>query len=133
MLFCVVCENMYYLQLNSEDENKLTYYCRNCGNINDTPTTNKPIIKTQISNNNDNANKKDFSTIINQYTKFDPTLPRNPNLTCPNKECQPIDTSSSVTEMDEIKAKSDVVSIRYDENAMKYVNLCCKCDTVWII
>ena len=32
MEFCKQCKNMYYIKLKSEeDNNKLTYYCRNCG------------------------------------------------------------------------------------------------------
>ena len=32
MHFCPKCGNMYYLTLFDKDQNKLIYYCRNCGN-----------------------------------------------------------------------------------------------------
>ena len=32
MHFCSQCSNMYYIRIDSEDANKLIYYCRNCGN-----------------------------------------------------------------------------------------------------
>ena len=39
MKFCTVCDNMYYIRINGENEeeesaedNSLIYYCRNCGN-----------------------------------------------------------------------------------------------------
>ena len=32
MHFCSNCDNMYYIRINSDDTNKLVYYCRNCGN-----------------------------------------------------------------------------------------------------
>ena len=35
MHFCTVCENMYYFRLTGEDKDKLTYYCRKCGNEDD--------------------------------------------------------------------------------------------------
>ena len=35
MRFCSKCENMYYIRIDSEDTNKLIYYCRHCGNEED--------------------------------------------------------------------------------------------------
>ena len=32
MHFCSNCSNMYYIRINSDDPNKLVYYCRKCGN-----------------------------------------------------------------------------------------------------
>ena len=32
MHFCPKCGNMYYLTLFDQDQDKLIYYCRNCGN-----------------------------------------------------------------------------------------------------
>ena len=32
MHFCSNCSNMYYIRINSDDLNKLVYYCRKCGN-----------------------------------------------------------------------------------------------------
>ena len=31
MHFCTECQNMYYISIDAEDSNKLTYYCRQCG------------------------------------------------------------------------------------------------------
>ena len=42
MHFCSNCQNMYYIKINTEDSNKLTYYCRNCGHE-DTLFTNENI------------------------------------------------------------------------------------------
>ena len=36
MHFCKVCENMYYIRLKDDDSNSLIYYCRKCGNEDDT-------------------------------------------------------------------------------------------------
>ena len=40
MHFCPKCGNMYYLQLKKDDEDKLIYYCRNCGNEDESLVTN---------------------------------------------------------------------------------------------
>ena len=36
MHFCSICQNMYYIRLDGEDNNKLIYYCRKCGHEDDT-------------------------------------------------------------------------------------------------
>ena len=33
MHFCKSCSNMYYIKLLDSDNNKLSYYCRNCGTM----------------------------------------------------------------------------------------------------
>ena len=38
MHFCSNCDNMYYIKISEENENDLLYYCRNCGNKDDTLT-----------------------------------------------------------------------------------------------
>ena len=40
MHFCPKCGNMYYLKLMNKDEDKLIYYCRNCGNEDTSLATN---------------------------------------------------------------------------------------------
>ena len=49
MKFCIKCENMYYIQIDSDDKNKLSYYCRNCG-YKDNTITNEGVcvLDTQI-------------------------------------------------------------------------------------
>ena len=36
MHFCKICQNMYYIRLSGENNNTLTYYCRKCGDEDDT-------------------------------------------------------------------------------------------------
>jgi len=117
MHFCVVCQNMYYIRLNEEDGSTLVYYCRNCGNEDTNLITNGiSVSKTSVQSSDEN-----FSHIINQYTKLDPTLPRNNKLKCPNVECS---TNTEGVERENIY-------IRYDETNIKYLYLCCVCDTTW--
>jgi DNA-directed RNA polymerase subunit M/transcription elongation factor TFIIS len=118
MHFCSKCDNMYYIRIDSEDSNKLVYYCRNCGNEDDTLTVeNVSVSKVQLT-----RSEQKFSHIINKYTKLDPTLPRINKIKCPNPECE-TNTSES--------AEREIIYIRYDDVNMKYVYLCSTCETVW--
>ena len=49
MKFCKECNNMLYIGIDAEDTNKLTYYCRNCGNEDNLITNDSvSILKTHI-------------------------------------------------------------------------------------
>lgn len=123
MKFCTICENMYYIGIDEKDNNKLTYYCRNCGNIDETMTTeNICVLKTQIR-----KGEQKFNHIINEYTKLDPTLPRIYNIACPNAACK----TNIIKEETGKKEPTEVIYIRYDEDNMKYLYMCVSCDTVW--
>ena len=117
MHFCTQCQNMYYISISTNDQSKLVYYCRNCGNEDSTLSVdNVSVSKTQLK-----KSEQEFSHIINKYTKLDPTLPRVHNILCPNIECK--------TNTDGIER--EIIYIRYDDTNMKYVYLCSSCDTVW--
>lgn len=118
MHFCSVCQNMYYISIDPDDNNKLVYYCRNCGHKDSTITIETATVLTA----NLKKSEQEFSHIINKYTKLDPTLPRINNILCPNVEC------ATNTSDDETK---EIIYIRYDNINMKYVYMCSTCDTVW--
>lgn len=117
MHFCSNCSNMYYIRINSDDPNKLVYYCRKCGNEDKLlAIENVCVSKTQIK-----KTEQSFSHIINKYTKLDPTLPRINTVLCPNPDC-----------ITNTEGKSrEIIYIRYDDANMKYVYLCSDCNTVW--
>ena len=119
MKFCSVCSNMYYINISQEDQNRLEFYCRQCGN------TDKNIDMSSISVSKTviKKNKQKFSHIINEYTKLDPTLPRINTIDCPNQSCS---TNTEHTE-------KEIIYIRYDDINMKYVYLCYDCETIWKI
>ena len=77
---------MYYLKISDEDGNigdTLIYYCRNCGHEDTTlSTTNICVSDMQLL-----TSEKKYTHIVNEYTKFDPTLPRINTIKCPNQEC----------------------------------------------
>ena len=89
MHFCSQCHNMYYIRLSaniegstgdevedvddtekSMQEDRLVYYCRNCGNEDSTIT----VDNVCISKVNFQKGEQNFNNIINEYTKLDPTL-----------------------------------------------------------
>jgi len=117
MHFCTNCSNMYYIRINSDNPNKLVYYCRNCGNEDKLlAIENVCVSKLQIK-----KSEQSFNNIINRYTKLDPTLPRINTVLCPNVDC------STNTKGDE----REIIYIRYDDTNMKYIYLCATCNTVW--
>jgi len=118
MKFCVNCDNMYYISINEKNHNELSYYCRNCGHVDETlASENVCVLNTQLK-----KGVQKYNHIINEYTKLDPTLPRLYNMQCPNDACK--------TNTEKSK-KTEVLYIRYDEENMKYIYMCSTCDTVW--
>lgn len=120
MKFCIVCNNMYYICIDENDPNKLSHYCRSCGNK-DEIVENICLLSSTIKNNEQNYNH-----IINEYTKFDPTLPRIYNIPCPNTEC-PTNKKNN----DGPSVEREIIYLRYDDNNLKYLYICSTCDTTW--
>ena len=119
MKFCEVCQNMLYIALDSEDTNKLTYYCRNCGHVDKAITQEGHcVLQSQLK-----QGEQKFQHMINEYTKLDPTLPRIHSMKCPNDYCK--------TNEDSSKLPTEVIYMRYDDKNMKYVYICVTCDTIW--
>ena len=78
MKFCSKCNNMYYLSISEENENKLIYYCRNCGHQNNEINIPGTMSVSNIQIVEDTTN---MSHIINKYTKLDSppnTIPKTP-------------------------------------------------------
>jgi DNA-directed RNA polymerase subunit M/transcription elongation factor TFIIS len=115
MNFCDNCDNLCYIKLDENQEDKLTYYCKNCNNEQLITNDNLIVLKTNFKKNNNNYN------IINEYTKLDPTLPRSNNIPCPNENCV-CNTENK---------PNNVIYIRYDDIDLKYIYICTYCDTNW--
>lgn len=116
MKFCSICNNMYYIQIDKSNNNTLTYYCRNCGNVDSNLENNVCIINTKTNNS------ISFDNIVNEYTKLDPSLPRVNNILCPNNDC----TTNINPE-----TEKEIIYLRYDHDNMKYLYICSHCDLVW--
>jgi DNA-directed RNA polymerase subunit M/transcription elongation factor TFIIS len=84
MYFCSECRNMYYLKIRDDEEkNALVYYCRNCGHEDHTLTSeNVCVSETQLQ-----RSEQKYTHMVNEYTKYDPTLPRINTIKCPNQAC----------------------------------------------
>ena len=124
MHFCPKCGNMYYLRLTKdadEQENALIYYCRKCGNEDDSLVSNMNNLYVSKTNIKKTTN---YKNIINKYTKLDPTLPRITNIDCPNQDCDS-------NRKDDSKEDNEILYIRYDDTNMKFIYLCSICDTIW--
>jgi len=141
---------MYYIRLSEEDPNSIVYYCRNCGHENKNISLNSVTIsKTSFKNT-----KQKYNSILNKYTKLDPTLPRINTIKCPNQSCKSNHGGGGeegVAEGAESKKKEasgaaaaleapvvvasdnkrEIIYLRYDDINMNFVYLCATCDTVW--
>jgi hypothetical protein len=94
-------------------------------------TENNCVSNTQIKRTEQNYNH-----IINEYTKYDPTLPRISTINCPNAACESNMVASEAADEEqgtgEISSKkAEIIYIRYDDVNMKYIYLCTHCDTKW--
>jgi DNA-directed RNA polymerase subunit M/transcription elongation factor TFIIS len=75
---------MYYLKIRDGDgENSLIYYCRNCGH--EDMTLNSENVC--VSDMQLRRSEQKYTYMVNEYTKYDPTLPRINTIKCPNQEC----------------------------------------------
>ena len=94
MHFCSVCHNMYYLKISDTEEQEngeinqsvdtLIYYCRNCGNEDKSLTVdNVCVSETQLT-----RSEQKYTHMVNEYTKYDTTLPRINTIKCPNQDCK---------------------------------------------
>ena len=122
MHFCTICSNMYYIKISEASPNELKYYCRKCGDENDTITV-ENVSLSKINVKMGSTTDQHFSNVINKYTKLDPTLPRINHIACPNSECS---TNSAGN-----PTPREIIYIRYDDANIKYVYLCSTCDTAW--
>ena len=121
---------MYYISVTPENE--LQYYCRNCGNIDNTVASeNICVSKLNVKHS---TTPQSFSQVVNKYTKLDPTLPRIHTMRCPNDECPSNEgggAGAGAGAGAHNKPKSEIIYVRYDDTNLKYVYLCAKCDKVW--
>lgn len=118
MHFCSKCGNMYYIKLD-EQESKLLYYCRKCGNE-DNDIGRKTIVVSKTTIDSKTIAK---DNIINEYTHLDPRIPHLHNMLCINDSCHSNQEGSDII--------PDIMSIRYSSSNMQYIYSCCHCKTKW--
>jgi DNA-directed RNA polymerase subunit M/transcription elongation factor TFIIS len=111
MEFCPVCGNLFYLKT---EDRVLFHTCKKCGNEKEITGT------TTIFQQNFTKSNQEYESVINKYTKLDPTLPRIYTLPCPNDACPNHD-----------KENPEIIYVRYNATDLKYVYLCPLCDSIW--
>ena len=118
MKFCVKCDNMYYISIDSANADNLIYYCRFCNHIDaQTSAEGVVVLKTLYK-----KSEQKFNHMVNRFTKFDPTLPRIHNMKCPSSDCK----SNGANEKN-----PEIIYLRYDDANMKYLYICTECDVTW--
>ena len=115
--FCEQCDNLLFIYSGEEDKSKLYLACKACG-FKKEYTENKCIYSNEY--------EVDLSETINKnkFLHYDITLPSikdNPNIKCPNQECESIQEDKP----------SDIVYIKYDQERMKYTYSCKYCNRKW--
>jgi DNA-directed RNA polymerase subunit M/transcription elongation factor TFIIS len=120
MEFCPVCNNLLYF---TTAEGTVQKYCKNCDYKSNTEDTILDKTNSLIYERHIKEQPINYDFIVNDYTKNDPTLPRNENIICPNQNCKSNNKNNP--------EKRDVRYIKYDEERMKFIYICAVCDTRW--
>ena len=98
------------------DSETLRRICRNCGYQAEDKKGGLILemnLKEKIS--------EGYKILMNEFTKYDPTLPHVNTIKCPSLEC---DTNTKGKE-------KDVIYLKYDAVNMKFLYICNVCDTQW--
>lgn len=110
--FCETCRNLLELQT---DGGKVLHSCKNCNES-------KPIESDGLVYEHVLKSSSTVESFLNPYLKYDPTLPHFTNIPCPNKGCAS-NKSKGVL--------SEVVAIKIDDKALKFLYNCVHCDASW--
>lgn len=121
--FCPTCKNYLYLtQEDSHNEEKqvleqtLRRICRNCGYQAEDKKGGLILemnLKEKIS--------EGYKILMNEFTKYDPTLPHVNTIKCPSLDC----ATNTKGE------QKDVIYLKYDAINMKFLYICNVCNTQW--
>ncbi len=124
-LFCTKCDNLLNTKVDkqevevSEGEEvpdkqirELIYFCEKCDYFEKKETNDSSVFHL-----NYNLDVIKRNHIVNQYTAYDPTLPKALGIKCPNEGC-PSKTTAK---------KPEIRYIKYDDTNMKYIYICIDC------
>ena len=112
MEFCSVCDNLLFLRMNEEDI--LEKHCKFCKSSE--VETRKGICVSKALFSDDDVL---FQFHQNPYLKYDPTLPRITNVSCPNPECKGDPKNQQV------------MYVKYNPSKMLYFYSCTHCNHTW--
>jgi DNA-directed RNA polymerase subunit M/transcription elongation factor TFIIS len=112
--FCPICKYYLYLKHNQE-ENKLRRECHNCGY--NTEEVHGLILEIDLKE----KTSEGYKILMNEFTKYDPTLPHVNTIKCPNQECESNTTAK----------EKDVIYLKHDAINMKFLYICNNCNAQW--
>lgn len=113
MKFCEICDNMLYIQAET-DTTHLKLYCKNCNYSRlESP---KEMGDTCVAIKNFASDANSYKNYMTPSIKHDPTLPRVNNIKCP-ENCK--------------AEKNEVIYIKHDHDNMKYLYFCTNCNHFW--
>ncbi len=103
--FCSNCDSAYYSKVENK---KLIYICRNCGNQEDSFN---PIVHTNDYRRKEVTGKH----LLNQYIKYDHTIPRTKMIKCHNCD-----------------ENTEIMFFKYNPREdMALIYVCTVCETSW--
>lgn len=129
MKFCPICH--YRLSMASgkvatsqqgagepktEEQDMLIYKCINCG-FEDKDVKGGLIVESMLQE----STSEGYKILLNEFTRYDPTLPHVKNIKCPTGTCSTNTTGQ----------ERDVILVKYDAVNMKYIYICNICGTEW--
>lgn len=134
MHFCPKCDNMMHVRISvgeaeeadesasGDPQGAMAYVCPHCGETKEhgDGSEHQSLV---YSKNYDIASTFIDAEIINEYTKYDPTLPTIDIIPCANERC--------LSNEDPDNNPRDIIYIRYNMSELKYVYMCRKCNTTW--
>ena len=132
MQFCPACDNILHMQFGTLENTSndvdfpLTLYCKHCPYKSEIDCTNDK--KDQLFNpcmyrsNYSSNHPLYYSTIVNEYTFEDPTLPCL-TTPCPNEQCP--------CKKNGLEPKT--LYVRFNDQDMRYIYLCKHCRQCWIV
>ena len=113
MKFCAACDNMMYVRVDEHT----TYMCKFCGFSEELDTKSQICITDTKLKNDESV----YRRYISPYLRSDATVPHVSNVQCPNPKCNRKDDQPN-----------DVMVIKYDKSALKYVYVCTHCNYTWV-
>ena len=101
---------------STEEHDILIYKCVNCG-FEDKDVKGGLIVETILQE----STSEGYKILLNEFTRYDPTLPHVKNIKCPTGTCATNTTGQ----------ERDIILVKYDSVNMKYIYICNVCGTEW--
>lgn len=101
----------------SADGRKLVHVCKNCNTTHSVVAEGESLCVSETVYGDEAAAAR---ALADPSIKFDPTLPRVSNITCPRGDMCPGHGK-----------QQDVIFLKYNASKLRYMYFCCHCDNFW--